>query len=62
MTVTEGGVISASFAACAMPSSVELTVRWPGSVPRSTTAAGSDGSRPAEISDSAIRGRALTPM
>ena len=46
----------------AMPSSVELTVRWPGSVPRSTTAAGSDGSRPAAISASAIRGRALTPM
>ena len=54
-TVTDGGLIPASSAAAAMPSRVEVTVSWPGRVPRSTTAAGSDASRPASISRSAIR-------
>ena len=38
---------------------VPSTVRWPGSVPRSTTAAGSSAARPAAISCSAIRGSCL---
>ena len=46
----------------AIPASVSTTVRWPGWVPRSTTATGSSGSRPAAASRSAISGRFLIPM
>ena len=42
--------------------SVDSTVFCPGSVPRSTTATGSDGARPPAISCDAIRGSAFTPM
>ena len=38
------------------------SVRWPGSVPRSTTATGWSGGRPSAISRSAMRGSVRTPM
>ena len=40
----------------------QRTVRWPGSVPRSTTATGSSAGRPPATSCSAIRGSWRTPM
>ena len=41
----------------AIVASVPVTVRWSGSVPRSTIATGCDGGRPAAISASAIRAK-----
>ena len=62
MTVIAGGRIPAPAARSAISLSGAATLRWPGSVPRSTTAAGSDGSRPAAISRSATPARLFTPM
>ena len=62
ITVAAGGPIPASSAAAAMPSSGASTTRCSGRVPRSITAAGSAGSRPASISFSATSGSFFTPM
>ena len=49
-----GARIASAAAADAIVSSVALTTRWPGSVPRSITAAGSVAARPPSISRRAI--------
>ncbi len=61
-TVTDGGFTSASLTAAAIVPSVPVIVRWPGSVPASTTAAGSSAGLPACTSAAAISGSARTPM
>ena len=61
-TVIEGARSCSRRAISAMLCSVPVTVRWSGSVPRSTIATGSEAGRPAAISDSAIWGSWRTPM
>ena len=61
-TVIDGGWIAAAVAASAIVARVASTVRWPGSVPCWTTAAGSSGDRPAATSCSAMRPSRRTPM
>ena len=56
-SVMAGARTAAAAAAAAISRSGARTVRWSGSVPRSTTAAGSSGSRPAATSCSAMRGK-----
>ena len=46
----------------AISSNGPVTVRWPGSVPRSTTAAGSSAARPSRINAAATSGSARTPI
>ena len=62
MTVIAGALISCAAAASASVSTVAITWRWPGSVPRSITAAGSAAGRPSSISFAVIFGRLFTPM
>ena len=61
-TVIEGARISCACARSAIVASVPVTVRWWGSVPRSTIAAGSEGGRPAAIREAAMWGSWRTPM
>ena len=61
-SVTAGARMLSACARSATVASVASTVRWPGSVPRSTTATGSSAGRPSACRRSAIRGSARTPM
>ena len=58
----EGGRTSSARALSAIVASVPVTVRWSGSVPRSTTAAGSDARLPAAIREAAMWGSWRTLM
>jgi hypothetical protein len=61
-SVIAGGPMPACTTRSAMSASVPLTARWPGKVPRSTTATGSVGGRPPSIRRDAMRERFFTPM
>ena len=57
-----GGSDSSTRASSAIVASVPVTVRWWGSVPRSTIAAGSEAGRPASIREAAMCGSWRTPI
>ncbi len=61
-SVIAGARMRSSCARSAMSASVASTVRWPGRVPCSITAAGWSGGRPPATRRSAIRGSVRTPM
>ena len=61
-TMMAGLLMQALRAASGSFSRVETTFRWLGRVPRSTTAAGMDGSIPASSSPRQIIGREVTPI
>ena len=61
-TIMAGLLIFASCAACGSSASVEMILRWLGSVPLSTTAAGISSSMPARSNPLQISGSVDTPM